>query len=171
MDVLEAFKHCPRCGRAGDLKGRCLTCPSCGLDTYFNPQPVVSVLLKNSRDEYLFSERAEEPMKGFFDFPGGFLENGEDFEQAARRELKEELDFELGEIKYLGTYVETYPSQGVDYSLVTVAYTAEIADDAVITPTDDVASVSFFTLDQVPKDKLAGPSELQMIKDLRTSKT
>jgi len=171
MELAEAYKFCPRCGNKATLKPRHLSCPDCGLDTYFNPKPVVSVLLRNSKGEYLFSQRGEEPSKGLYDFPGGFLEEGESFETAAYREIKEELGIKLDKIKFLGTYSETYLSQGLNYSLVGVAYTADLADDAIIKPADDVAAVKFFSLDNFPKDELAGPSELEIIEDLRKLRT
>ena len=60
--------------------------------SYFNnPHAGCSVIFLNDKNEALFSERANEPRKGKFDFPGGFLEFGEDAYQAAQREIKEEL--------------------------------------------------------------------------------
>jgi 8-oxo-dGTP diphosphatase len=47
----------------------------------------------------LFIERYKEGRGPYYVLPGGKLEEGEEPEQAARRELREELDLELGALE------------------------------------------------------------------------
>ena len=167
MDIKQAFKFCPRCGAQGSADGRMLACPNCGLHTYFNPKPVQSVILKGSDDKFLFVVRSIEPRKGFLDFPGGFVEEGENFEQTSRREVKEELGIEIGELKYLCSSVDEYLYQGVNYRVSGVAYTAELPENAALAPADDVSDVEFYSLEEVPMDRLAWPSMREMIAKLK----
>lgn len=44
------------------------------------------------------------PEKVMDELPGGFVDNGEDLETAARREFKEETGYSTGEMTYLGGY-------------------------------------------------------------------
>lgn len=44
------------------------------------------------------------PEKVYDELPGGFVDDGESLETAARREFQEETGYEVGEIKYLGSY-------------------------------------------------------------------
>ena len=57
----------------------------------------VGVLLRESDDALLITSRpAGKPYAGYWEFPGGKLEEGETVEQALRRELIEELGVTIG---------------------------------------------------------------------------
>ena len=49
-------------------------------------------------------ERGNEPYKGFWAFPGGFLNMDENAEQGALRELEEETGLKLEHIEEFGTF-------------------------------------------------------------------
>ena len=67
-----------------------------------NGIPAVSVALKRG-DTLLLVQRANEPAKNQWAFPGGRVERGEKLEAAARRELLEETGLRAAE---LGVHVE-----------------------------------------------------------------
>jgi len=61
-------------------------CPCCEFVHYENPKPCVgAVIVKN--EKILLTRRAYEPYQNHWDFPGGFLESGENPERGLRREL------------------------------------------------------------------------------------
>lgn len=143
-----------------------MQCEDCGLGTYFNPKPVSEIALQNDKGQYLFAVRGTEPNKGCLDFPGGFVDDNENFEQAIRRELKEELNLEVGKLEYLGTTKDEYLFQGVNYHSTGISFFAKLPKSAKPKPADDVASFEFYTLDDVPLKRLAWPSDLKTLKML-----
>ena len=52
----------------------------------------------------LLIRRGHEPFAGCWALPGGFVDEHEDLEVAARREMREETDVELGRLVQLGAY-------------------------------------------------------------------
>jgi NADH pyrophosphatase NudC (nudix superfamily) len=85
--------HCSNCGNTlsqGPEGQYPKTCGKCGKVHYGNPVPVAVVAVMNSKNEFLLVQRAINPQKGKYALPGGFCDNGENLETAARRELKEE---------------------------------------------------------------------------------
>ena len=61
-----------------------------------NLKIVVSIALINNENEILLSKRPEEKhLSGFWEFPGGKVEEGEAPEKALVREVKEELNIDI----------------------------------------------------------------------------
>jgi 8-oxo-dGTP diphosphatase len=87
--------HCSYCG-VRYLQGVSWprTCTSCGETTWSNPLPVAVVLLPvryaDARTGLVVVRRGIEPFRGEIALPGGFIETGESWREAAVRELTEE---------------------------------------------------------------------------------
>jgi ADP-ribose pyrophosphatase YjhB (NUDIX family) len=76
-------------------------CPRCGWVHYFAPQvAAVAVVTRAEDDRFLLVKRGEDPGKGLWGLPGGFVEMGETVTQALTREILEETGFvvEVGEL-------------------------------------------------------------------------
>jgi len=96
-------------------------------------------------------KRAEEPRKGWWDVPGGFLEDGEHPEAGARRELKEETGLDVEPMQFLGIYMDSYGC--CDYYILCIYYMGRIIGGKP-SPGSDVAEIGWFTPDRIP-DKIA----------------
>ena len=104
MDMQHA--HCSYCGTlwpSGMPWPR--TCAGCGETTWSNPLPVAVVLLPTTHADgstgMVVVRRDIEPFRGEIALPGGFIETGESWQEAAVRELREETGLlaEPGEIR------------------------------------------------------------------------
>ena len=106
--------HCSYCGTrfsAADLWPR--KCTNCGSTTYLNPLPV-AVVLQPVADGIIVIRRNTEPQKGTLTLPGGYIDAGETWQEAGRRELLEETGIDTG-----GNELMLYDVQnGLDDTLV-----------------------------------------------------
>jgi len=72
--------------------------------------------------QLLLITRKNEPFRGMWAFPGGFVEDDEDLEDAACRELEEETGVKLSSMQQIGTFGK--PGRDPRFRTVSVIYTA-----------------------------------------------
>lgn len=114
------MKYCSHCGTAlasrwfeNDHRER-LACPVCEFVHFQNPKILVMALIF-WQDKLLAVRRAEEPARGSWSIPAGYLESGETLQQGAARETLEET----------GLAVDP---NGLDlYSVVNLLHTDQVA--------------------------------------------
>lgn len=85
--------HCAFCGTGfADTASWPRDCPGCGETAWANPFPVAVALLPvvDGGVKLLVVRRSIEPGAGLLALPGGYIELGETWQQAAVRELREE---------------------------------------------------------------------------------
>lgn len=139
-----AYPHCPKCGASGfaSTGANRLWCAQCDFAWYFNVAAAVDVIIRNAAGEILLTRRAREPHPGTLDLPGGFVDAGESLEEAARREVLEEVGIALGDLAYLSSFPNEYAFGGVIYHALDVVMTADVRTEALLVG-DDVASAKF----------------------------
>ncbi|WLD22592.1 NUDIX hydrolase [Flavobacterium dauae] len=102
----------------------------------------------NSNYEILLIQRLNDPFKGQWALPGGFVDENEDLETAAKRELFEETDIQLFQVKQLKAYGN--PNRDPRGHMVSVAFIGEIDMLAEAKAKDDAKAVKWFTIDELP---------------------
>lgn len=111
------------------------------------------VLIENDKGQVLLQKRSD---TGEWCVPGGAMEPGETFVEAATRELNEEVGIRVSDLKLFGLYSGAdreihYPNGDVVYSLsvifITKSYSGEISDSD-----SEVLEHRFFNRNEIPKD-------------------
>lgn len=95
----------------------------------------------------LLVERGNEPFKGRWAFPGGFLQMDESAETGALRELQEETGLKGAYIRQFHTFSD--PNRDPRERVLTIAYYALVRMQEV-KGGDDAAKAAWFALDEVP---------------------
>ena len=94
MGVLDNWRFCPRCGGELNESEDHLLCAGCGERYWANAIPGVQGILERD-GRVLLARRANEPRRGHWDLPGGFLDETEDPVDGLRREFREETGLEI----------------------------------------------------------------------------
>ena len=91
--------------------------------------PVVFTLTDDGRLSVLLARRLEEPQRGMFALPGGFVGHDESPEQTAERKLREKTGVGAVHLEQLRTYAEPY--RDPRGWLPSIAYMALVAPEAL----------------------------------------
>lgn len=73
-------------------------------------------LIKNSK-VVVTKYKSGNKKEGYYDIPGGKIEEGENPEQTAIREMKEETGLEVRNLKYKGNMIIEYPNRIFDFDV------------------------------------------------------
>jgi len=95
---------------------------------------------KNCRDEH-----------GRWDVGGGSMEFGENWEEAVRREVKEELGAEPLKVEFLHAFNALRDNNGTPTHWVALVHAVEVNPEEVkIIETDKIDEIGWFTMDSLP---------------------
>ncbi len=124
-----------------------MDCELCGFD---NPKgTVTAVIVKDGK--LLVLKRSEEPFKGEWDLPGGYMNRGEKPEEALRRELKEELGIEA-DLDFIGWFPGTAKWKDKEFPILSHAYLVDSQGDIKLNkensaynwmPIEEIETVAF----------------------------
>ena len=167
---LKAFEFCPRCGsKQFNINGeRSRHCSDCNLTYYANASASTAAIITNSKGEVLLTTRAFNPAKGMLDLPGGFVDMNETAEEAIIREIKEELNINIQNPKYLFSLPNEYEFSGITVHTLDLFFKVEIDDNTIIKTDDDVASAQFYDLNNVNIENIGLQSIKTAIEKFRT---
>ena len=123
-----------------------------GTYTYEYPRPMLTAdcVVVRHRAEVLLVKRGNEPYKGCWALPGGFMEMDETIEYCAVRELQEETGICVTEdkIRLIGIY--SAPGRDPRGRTVTAAYRIDVDTSTEATAGDDAAEVRWWPMNELP---------------------
>lgn len=97
----------------------------------------------------LLIKRKNEPFKGKWALPGGFVNENEDLAIAAKRELKEETSLIINDLKQLQAFGK--PFRDPRQHTVSVAFMGFADDNAKAVAADDASEVGWFLVNDLPE--------------------
>ena len=123
-----------------------MKCPKCNTEVtpYKNPIPTVDIIIVID-DRIVLIER-KNPPHGWA-LPGGFVDYGESYEDAARREAKEETGLDIKELSQFHTYSD--PDRDPRFHTASTVYTAQAT--GMPKAGDDAGRAELFSQDNLPE--------------------
>lgn len=156
MQPVEHFVFCPRCA-APRLGGPVIPfrCGACGFVFYFNPTAAATAIITRPDGRVLFITRAKEPARGKLAFPGGFMDIGERAEDGLRREVREEVGIEIGELDFLCSHQNQYLYATVSYPVLDFLFAAPVAAGQEAQALEEVSQLAWLKPEEVAPELLA----------------
>jgi len=137
---------------------------------YRNPTPTVDTIIQRD-SRILLVKRKNDPFKGYLVLPGGFVNEGERVEDAAKREVKEETSLNIELLNILGVFSDpTRDPRGHMMSTVFIAKISSHNDKVDAVAQDDAAAIEWISL-EVIDTRNVGFDHKRIISDYKTWKT
>ncbi len=155
MSLAANINFCPRCGnsiihetRFGKVRP---VCPQCGWIYFPDPKVAAAVLIEQvptnaPHGRVLLVRRVNEPYRGKWTLPAGFVDASEDPARAAERECLEETGLNVRATSVIDVIAGLEHPRGAN---ILIVYRAEILGGQLAAH-DDVDAAEFFPLDNLP---------------------
>lgn len=165
------FKHCPNCTSTNiEFPNNVrFLCHDCGFTYFHNIAAAVAVVFRHN-DRILFTVRNMEPDKGKLDLPGGFIDPEETAQEAACREVREELGMTIlpKQLRFLTTFPNNYLYKNVPYRTMDIFFECVLHDEQVnIVAPDEIKALQWFPLNEIPEEKIGFVSIRTVIQQLK----
>jgi 8-oxo-dGTP diphosphatase len=124
------------------------------MHTYDYPRPAVTVdaivfWLQEQDLQVLLIKRKNDPFKGCWSFPGGFLDMEETPEAAAVRELEEETGLRVKDVVQIGAFGA--PERDPRHRTISIAFLSILTETpAEVKGADDATEACWFSLHDMP---------------------
>lgn len=129
---MKKSEHCPHCGKAWSR--------------WRNPTPTTDVVIYEPGRGVVIISRLNPPHG--FALPGGFIDEGEQAEAAAVREMREETGLDVELTGLLGVY--SRPDRDPRKHTLSVVFTGRPRNPDALSAGDDAGAAGFYPLDALP---------------------
>ncbi|MEH6491040.1 NAD(+) diphosphatase [Halopseudomonas sp.] len=140
----QTHRFCGSCGQAMQLRRdeRAMECLSCERREYPKIAPCIIVLITRG-DEVLLARSPHFP-PGFFSTLAGFIEPGESVEHCLHREVMEEVNLQVTNLRYLGSQNWPFPNS------LMLGFHAEYAGGEIVPQPGEIEEAHWWPVDGLP---------------------
>jgi NAD+ diphosphatase len=133
-------RFCGVCGGACEPRsaGHAMVCTACGAQHFPRTDPAVIMLVVRG-DRCLLGHSHRFPNTAMYSTLAGFVEPGESFEEAVRREVLEEAGIAVGEVRYHSSQPWPFPSS------IMIGFHAEGLSEAITIDPEELRDARWFT--------------------------
>lgn len=136
-------RFCPACGTPTQLVNPiCKKCPNCGNELYPPIHP--AVIVRIHKDDKILMVRAHNFNYKFRGLVAGFVEPGESIEEAVYREVKEETNLSIKNLRYFSSQSWPHPSG------LMLGFTADYESGEIKLQKEELAAADFFDREHLP---------------------
>jgi len=127
---------------------RTILCPKCKkeIEVYQNPIPTVDIIIEMEPKGIVLIKRKNPPYG--WAIPGGFVDYGENLEEAAMREAKEETNLDVKLIRQFHTYSD--PKRDPRHHSISTVYIAKAK--GIPKAKDDALEIGIFNESNLPDE-------------------
>lgn len=136
-------------------------CPSCGHIHFDDPKVAAAVVVEHD-GKILLTRRVNDPQRGLWTVPGGFVDAGEDPRAAAARECEEETGLKVEVTELLDVIAGREHTRGANF---VIFYRGRVIGGALAAH-DDADAVEFFAKDELPELAFESTKEILKKKNL-----
>jgi NAD+ diphosphatase len=159
------FRFCPRCGsrNIGAFNRKGMNCGECGYLYFHNCASATMGIIEAARGIILV-KRGSPPKRGYYDLPGGFVDYDESFEAALRREVKEELNIAVVDLRYLASFPNIYHYKKVTYFTTDAVFVCKPASVEGMHPEEEISGIAIIKPEKIEVETLAFESSRQALR-------
>ena len=154
-------QFCGKCGTAmrhhENPDEPAFVCPHCGYMAYPKISPAVIVLV--TKGDQVLLQRNSHYKSANWSLVAGFVDPGENLEEAVRREIREESSIEVKDIRYVRSQTWPFPSN------IMIGFRAEYASGEIHPDGEEVLASQWFDRDNLPEIPRKGSIARAMLDD------
>ena len=107
----------------------------------------------DNKFKVLLIQRKNDPFKDQWALPGGFVDENENLETAAKRELHEETGVKVESMQQVQAFGE--PGRDPRGHTISIAFLSRIYCEEELSPSDDAKDAKWFPIEKLPDMELA----------------
>lgn len=145
VDWDRTHRFCGRCGATNKpaTQVRAKKCPQCGLMSF--PRLSPAMIIRVTKGNEILLARSPHFPDGMYSVLAGFVDAGENLEEAVERELLEEVNIRVKNLRYFGSQAWPFPDS------LMIAFTADYASGELRIDRKEIEDACWFSSHDLPQ--------------------